>query len=108
MLRITQAALLIASVGAITIMLGLFGAEVNIAALVAIGFGTVLSASAGRGPDGGWWSVLATGAVISLAGALVAIASDGLGGLLALVGGVCVLVGAAMGFPAPGDDVRRP
>lgn len=100
MLRVTQLALVAAALGAIVIMLGLFGTEVGIVGLVAIGLGTVLSAPAGRGPDGGWWSLLGTGAVLSLAGALVSLASEGLGGLLALLGGVCVVAGAAMGFPA--------
>jgi hypothetical protein len=110
--RVTQGALLIAAAGAVVIMLGLFGTGVDIAALVAICLGTVLAAPAGRGPDGGWWSLLGTGAILSVAGALAAIGSEGLGGLLALIGGVCVLVGAAMGFPvggqAPAIASRRP
>ena len=62
MIRVVQLALLIAALGAITIMLGLFGTGVEITALVAVCLGTVLAAPAGRGPDGGWWSLLATGA----------------------------------------------
>ena len=100
MLRVTQIALVLAGVGAVVIMLGILDTGADIAGLVAIGLGTVLAAPAGRGPDGGWWTLLATGAILSLAGALVSLASEGLGGLLALVGGVCVLAGAAVGFPA--------
>jgi len=100
MRRATQIALLIAPAGAIVILLGLLGAWVEVAALIAIVLGTVLAAPAGRGPDGGWWSLLAVGAVLSVAGAVLALASEGFGGLLALIGGVCVLVGSAMGFPA--------
>jgi hypothetical protein len=102
MLRVTQIALPVAAAGAVVIMLGLFSTAVNIAALILIALGTVLAAPAGRGPDGGWWSLLATGAVLSFAGALATIASDGLGGLLALVGGVGVIAGAAMGYPTTG------
>jgi len=99
MRRVTQFALLIASLGAVVIMLGLFGAGVEIGALVAIALGTVLAAPAGRGPEGGWWSLLGSGALLSFAAPLVALASAGLGGLLALLGGICVLGGAALGFP---------
>ena len=100
MRRVTQLALLIAPAGAVVIMLGLFGRGADIAGLIAIALGTVLAAPAGRGPDGGWWSLLATGALLSLAGGLVSLGSEGLGGLLALIGGVCVLVGSALGFPS--------
>lgn len=99
MRRVTQFALLIAPAGAIVIMAGVLGAAAGIGGLVAIALGTILAAPAGRGPEGGWWSLLATGALLSLAGALVSIASDGLGGLLALIGGVCVLAACAVGFP---------
>lgn len=99
MRRVTQFALLIAPLGAIAIMLGAFGDAVEIGALIAIALGTVLAAPAGRGPDGGWWSLLASGAVLSFAGPLVALAGEGLGGLVALIGGICVLAGAALGFP---------
>lgn len=99
MIRVTQLSLLLAGVGAVAIMTGLFGTGVEIAGLVAIALGTVLAAPAGRGPDGSWWSILATGAVLSLAAPLAALGGDALGGLLALAGGVCVLTGAALGFP---------
>lgn len=102
MRRVTQFALLIAPAGAIVIMTGAFGAAVEIGGLVAIALGTVLAAPAGRGPDGGWWSLLASGAIISFAAPLVALAGAGLGGLVALVGGICVLAGAALGFPGRG------
>lgn len=102
MLRATQLSLLLAGVGAVAIMTGLFGSGVEIAGLVAIALGTVLAAPAGRGPEGGWWSILAAGAVLSLAAPLAALGADALGGLLALAGGVCVLTGAALGFPRRG------
>lgn len=99
MRRVTQTALLIAPAGAIVILLDLLGTGADVAALVAIVLGTVLAAPAGRGPEGGWWSLLAIGAVLSVAGAVLSIASEGFGGLLALIGGVCVVAGSAMGFP---------
>ena len=48
MLRATQLSLLLAGVGAVAIMTGLFGSGVEIAGLVAIALGTVLAAPAGR------------------------------------------------------------
>ncbi len=102
MRRVTQFALLIAPAGAIVIMLGRFGTGAEIGALIAIALGTVLAAPAARGPDGGWWSLLGTGAILSFAAPLVALAGEGLGGLVALIGGICVLTGAALGFPGRG------
>lgn len=99
MRRVSQLALLIAAAGAVLIMLGRFGTGADVGGLIAIALGTVLAAPAGRGPEGGWWSLLAAGALLSLAAPLVALASTGLGGLVALLGGVCVLAGAALGFP---------
>lgn len=98
--RVTQLALVLAGAGAVVILLGLLGDAAAIAGLVAICLGTVLAAPAGRGPRGGWWSLLALGAILSLAGALLSLASTSAGGLLALVGGVAVVSAAAMGFPA--------
>ncbi len=49
MVRTTQIALLIAPAGAVVIMLGAFGTEVDVVALVAIWIGTVVAAPAARG-----------------------------------------------------------
>lgn len=98
-LRTIQAALLLAGVGAVAIMLGMLGATVALLGLGAVLLGTLVAAPAGRGPGGGWWSILALGAALSVAGALISLASAGLGGLIALVGGVAVVTGAAIGFP---------
>ncbi len=98
-LRITQAALLLAAAGAVMVMLGLAGTAISLVALGAIFLGTLLAAPAGRGPGGGWWAVLAVGAALSGCGALLALASEGLGGLVGLLGGVAVLAGSAVGFP---------
>ena len=56
--------------------------------LAAVILGTLLTAPLGRGPGEGWWNLIASGAVLSVIGALVALPSEGVGGLLALVGGV--------------------
>jgi len=97
-LRISQGALLLAAAGAIVILLAL-GTVAGLIGLAAILLGTLLTAPLGRGPGNGWWTLLAVGAVLSVIGALVALASEGFGGLLALLGGVAVVAGAAIGFP---------
>ena len=98
-LRITQLALLIAAAGAVAIMLGLLGTAADLVGLAAVVLGTVLAAPAGRGPRGGWWTLLALGAVLTLAGAALTLGSEAAGGLLSLIGGIAVVTGAAMGFP---------
>lgn len=98
--RLTQAALLLAGAGAVVILLGILGTAAGVAGLVAIVLGTILTAPAGRRPGNGWWSLLATGAVLSILGALLALAADSVGGLVALIGGIVVITGAAFGFPS--------
>jgi hypothetical protein len=98
-LRLTQVALLLAAAAALAIMVDLLGTAADIGALIVIALGTLLAAPAGRGPGGGWWTLMAVGTVLSVAGALIAIPSDGVGGLVALLGGVAVVSGAAIGFP---------
>jgi hypothetical protein len=98
--RTIRAALGLAGIGAIVLMLSPFGAVGDVCALVAIILGTVLAAPAARQPRGGWWGLLASGAVLSALGAVVALGNDTAGGTLALLGGVAVLVAAALGWPA--------
>jgi hypothetical protein len=42
---------------------------------------------------------MASGAALAVIGALLSLATDSVGGLIALIGGVAVLAGAAFGFP---------
>jgi hypothetical protein len=105
-LRILQAALLAAGIGAVVVLVGLLGDVAALIGLAAILLGTVVAAPAGRGKGGGWWSLLAIGAVLSVLGALVSIASESVGGLIALIGGVLVVAGAAIGFPLAGPAPR--
>lgn len=102
--RLVQVLLVLAAIGAFIIVTGLFGTEVAVVCLVVIVAATVLTAPAARGRGGGWWVVLAAGAVLSVAGALVAQELDTLGGYMALIGGVLVVIAAAMGFPAEAEE----
>lgn len=108
--RTTATALLLAGAGAVVVMLGALGTAGDAAGLAAILLGTVLAAPAARGPGPGWWGLLAAGAVVSALGAVMSLASDTVGGILALIGGVAVLVAAALGFPAggPAPELPRP
>lgn len=106
--RTTATALLLAGAGAIVVMLGALGTAGDIAGLLAILLGTILAAPAARGPGAGWWGLLAAGAVVSVLGAVMSLASDTAGGILALIGGVAVLVAAALGFPVGGPAPDLP
>lgn len=90
-----------AILGALLILVSIFGTVVAIIGLGLIVLGTVLSAPAA--PARGWWGLLAVGTALSIAGALISLGAETLGGLLAVVGGVLVLVGASLGFPI-GDE----
>ena len=98
--RLIQFALLLAAAGAVVILLGVLGTGADVAGLAAIVVGTVLTAPAGRREGNGWWSLLAAGTVLSVLGALLALATDSVGGLIALIGGIVVITGAAFGFPS--------
>lgn len=98
--RLIQLALLLAAAGAVVILLGVLGTGADVAGLAAIVVGTVLTAPAGRREGNGWWSLLAAGSVLSVLGALLSLATDSVGGLVALIGGIVVITGAAFGFPS--------
>lgn len=98
--RLIQFALLLAAAGAVVILLGVLGTGADVAGLAAIVVGTVLTAPAGRREGNGWWSLLAAGSVLSVLGALLSLATDSVGGLVALIGGIIVITGAAFGFPS--------
>ena len=98
--RLIQLALLLAAAGAVVIRLGVLGTGADVAGLAAIVVGTVLTAPAGRREGNGWWSLLAAGSVLSVLGALLSLATDSVGGLVALIGGIVVITGAAFGFPS--------
>lgn len=104
-----QALLLIAGAGAVVVMLDL-STLANPIGLAATIIAAALTPPR-RGAAGGesdWWSMLMLGAAICLVGVPVQLGLEGIGGLLSAVGGILVVVGAALGFPldsSRGEDV---
>jgi hypothetical protein len=96
-------ALAIAAVGAVLLLIDVFGTAGQVAGITAVILGTVLAAPYSERPGApvaSWWTMLAAGALIALAGALIGLAVESLGGLLTVLGGVLVAVGVALGYPA--------
>jgi hypothetical protein len=100
---VLRAALIIAAVGAIVVLLALFATGVRVACLVLIALATLVTLPLRPSAGGGWWWLLAGGAAASIAGAIIAQPAATLGGVIALLGGVAVIVGAAIGFPTEGE-----
>jgi hypothetical protein len=104
-MRGLRLSLLLAAVGAVVILLRLFGDTASFAGVLAIIAGTVLSAPYAPPPDApgrGWWTMLAGGAAITTVAAAFTVVSDTIGGLLAVLGCVLVAIAVALGFPAKG------
>lgn len=93
-----RATLVIAAISALIVLLGLFGGGVRVVCLALIAVAAFLTASPRVNRGGTWWWILAGGAAASIAGAIIAQPAATLGGLIALLGGLAVIVGAAVGF----------
>jgi hypothetical protein len=94
-----QVALLAAALAALAILVSLFGDPVRVGCLAVIAVATIVTAPQRRLRGGGWWSLLAAGALASVAGFGLAELTETVGGLVAVVGGVLVVVAATIGFP---------
>ena len=99
--RTLRLGLALAGLGAVLVLVNLFGLPGRLAGLGAMVAGAVLSApyAPGGGGAGRWWEVLAIGALLTLAGIGVSFAVGSLGGLLTVAGGILVAVAVALGFP---------
>ena len=97
--RTLQAILVAAAIAAFIILLGLFAIWFRIFCLVVIGAAAVVTFPALRRDGGGWWWILGGGAAVSILAAIIAQPSTILGGWLALIGGLAVIIGALIGFP---------
>jgi hypothetical protein len=97
-------ALVVAAIAGLVVLLGIFGTGVRIACLVLIALATVITLPSRSGDGGGWWWILAVGAAASIAGAIIAQPSATLGGVIALLGGLSVIIGAIIGFPREAEQ----
>lgn len=95
--------LVLAATAAVVVLAGFFSDLVRYVCIGVIVVATLLCADERRRRGGGWWTLLGVGALLSIAGAGLAEVQDTIGGLLAVVGGALVVIGAVIGFPA--DDV---
>jgi hypothetical protein len=101
-MRALQLWLLLAAAGAAVILLRPFGDLLSFAGLAPIVAGAVLSAPYAPPPEAngrGWWTMLASGAAITLLAAGISLLTETAGGLLAVLGCVLVAVAVALGFP---------
>jgi hypothetical protein len=98
-LRLQQVALPLAAVASLVVLVGLFGDVAAAVCLAVVVLCAVITAPARNARGGGWWNLLALGALVSVAGALLALVANTVGGLIAVLGGVLVVVAAAIGFP---------
>jgi hypothetical protein len=96
-LRATQAGLLIASLGAVLVIVGAFG----IFGLILAGVGAVMAAPGGFGKS--WYWAVAGGTIIMILSKLIAEGAEVLGGWLAVIGAFAILVGTSLGYPIKGE-----
>jgi len=83
-------------------MAGLLSTGIRLACLGVIVIGAWVTEPERHRRGGGWWSLLAAGAVLSLAGLSVSELSEPAetaAGIVAIVGAALVIVGATIGFP---------
>jgi hypothetical protein len=90
-LRLTQAGLLIASLGAVIVIFG------SIVGLVLCAVGAVMAAPSGLGKS--WYWAVAGGAIVVILSRLIAEGAETLGGWLAVFGAVAILIGTSLGYP---------
>ena len=98
-MRLTRAGVLIAALGALLVVIDPFGLAV--AGLVLAVVGAVLAARGGMGHT--WYWMIAGGAAIAVLSRLIADGTQTLGGWLAVVGCLMILIGASLGFPLASD-----
>jgi hypothetical protein len=92
-IRMTQAGLLIAAVGALLVVFGV----IPMVGLVMTVAGTILAARGGVGH--GWYTAVAAGAALEVIARLVAESSETLGGWLAVAASIIILVAVSLGYP---------
>jgi hypothetical protein len=97
--RLTRVGVLIAALGALLVVIDPFGLAV--AGLVLTVVGAVLAARGGMGHT--WYWMIGGGAAIAVLSRLIAEGAQTLGGWLAVIGCLMILIGASLGFPLASD-----
>jgi hypothetical protein len=95
-IRITQIGLLIAAVGALLIVFGV----IPTVGLVMTVVGAVLAARGGIGH--GWYTAVAAGAALEVIARLIAESAETLGGWLAVIASLMILIAVSLGYPTSG------
>ena len=98
-MRLTRAGLLIAALGALLVVINPFGLAV--VGLVLTVVGAILAVRRGMGHT--WYWMIAGGAALALVSRLVAEGAQTLGGWLAVIGCLLVMIGASLGYPLASD-----
>jgi hypothetical protein len=97
--QLTRAGILIAGLGALMVVFNPLGL-----AIVGLFLGVLGAFMAARGGMGHpWYWALALGAALMVLSRLIADGSQTLGGWLAVIGAVCILVAASLGYPLASD-----
>jgi hypothetical protein len=99
-IRAVQVGLLIASLGAVLTLFDLFGLAV--VGLFLAGIGAAIAAPGALGRR--WYWGIALGAVIMILSRLVAESAEVIGGWLAVIGCLSVLIATCLGFPTTDED----
>jgi hypothetical protein len=99
-IRVTQIGLLLAAIGALFVVFGV----IPMVGLVMTVVGAVLAARGGLGQ--GWYTAVAAGAALEVIARLLAEGSETLGGWLAVIASVIILVAVSLGYPTTPTNPR--
>jgi hypothetical protein len=106
--RRIQVGLLVAALASLVVMFGLFSAVVRVLLLVVMAGVVVITAPQRAERGGGWWMLLTIGVVGSIASAIIAQVAQTLGGVLAVIFGLLVVIAATIGLPVTFEEDADP
>jgi hypothetical protein len=101
LVRLTQAGLLIACLGAVLVIFNPF--DLGIVGLVLAAAGTVLAARGGLGKT--WYWAVAGGTILAILSRLIAENSEVLGGWLGVISCLAIVLAATVGYPSRAEDL---
>ena len=101
LVRLTQVGVLIASLGAVLVIFNPF--SLGVVGLVLAALGSVLAARGGIGKT--WFWVIAGATIVAILSRLIAESSEVLGGWLAVISCLAIVLAATVGYPRSEDEV---